>query len=46
MFIADESLRGWHSVRSAMFGPVHMSLQAERKQYQAVDIYKHLTPPE
>jgi hypothetical protein len=36
MFIADESLRSWHSVRSAMFCTVYISLLAERKQYQAI----------
>jgi len=37
MFIADESLRSRHSVRSAMFGAVYVSLLAERRQYRAVD---------
>jgi hypothetical protein len=46
MFIADESLRSRHSVRSAMLGTVYISLLAERRQYQAVDVYKHFTPPE
>jgi len=46
MFIADESLRRRHSVRSAMFGTVYVSLLADRRQYQAVDVYKHFTPPE
>ena len=46
MFIAEESLRGPHSVRSAMFEHVYISLLAERRQYQAADVYKHFTPPE
>ncbi|MFN2514111.1 MAG: hypothetical protein ABR568_22195, partial [Pyrinomonadaceae bacterium] len=46
MFIADESLSRRHSVRSAMFGTVYIALLAERRQYQAVDVYKHFTPPE
>jgi hypothetical protein len=45
MFIADESLWSQHSVRSAMFGTVYISLLAERR-YQGVDVYKHFTPPE
>jgi hypothetical protein len=46
MFIADESLRSRHSVRSAMFGTVYISLLAERRQSRVVDVYKHFTPPE
>ena len=46
MFIANESLRRRHSVRSAMFGTVYISLLADRRHYQAVDVYKHFTPPE
>ena len=46
MFIANESVSSWHSVRSAMFGTVYISLLAERRQYQALDVYKHFTPPE
>ena len=46
MFIVDESLRSQHSFRSAMFGTVDISLLAERRQDPAIDVYKHLTPPE
>ena len=46
MFIADETLRSRHSVRSAMFDTVYISLLAERRQYKTVDVYKHFTPPE
>jgi len=46
MFIANESPRRRHSVRSAMFGTVYISLLAERRHYQAFDDYKHFAPPE
>jgi hypothetical protein len=32
MFIADELLMSLHSVRSAMFGTIYISLLAERRQ--------------
>jgi len=46
MFIASEWLRSLHSIRSAMYGTCYISLLAERRQYQAVDVYRHFTPPE
>ena len=43
MFIADESLRNPHSVRSAMFGTVDISVLAERRQFKAVVVYKRIS---
>jgi hypothetical protein len=45
MFIAAESLRNRHSVRSAMFGAVYISGGAKTISTLS-RVYKHFTPPE
>jgi hypothetical protein len=45
MFIANLFVRRRHSFRSAMFG-IGFHVLTQRRRYQQVTVYKHVTPPE